>query len=101
MHVHVVGSTSIDAAFEIAKALSGPSDSLVLSVQALRGSARRFILVTANRPESLGGPLRNLLIAVKEMVSENEDLNIVLDGPSHPNVAPWFARFLGRSPISV
>jgi UDP-N-acetylglucosamine 2-epimerase (non-hydrolysing) len=96
--IHVVGNTSIDAAFEIARTHPGPSDSLLLLVPALRDPARRFVLVTAHRRENFGVPLRNILAAVKEIASENTDLDVIWPVHPNPNVASMVHEIAGNTP---
>lgn len=42
-----------------------------------------MILVTAHRRENLGKPLRNIFRAIKEIVAQNRDAEIIF--PVHPN----------------
>lgn len=95
--VHVVGNTSIDAAFEIARSCPGPSTNLMLSVPALQDPKRRVILVTAHRRENIGTPLRNILTAVKEIAAEDAEHCVIWPVHPNPNVASMVREFAGRT----
>jgi len=45
----------------------------------------KFILVTAHRRENWGEPLKNIVLALDEILKEFEDFYVVF--PVHPN--PW------------
>lgn len=85
-HVHVTGNTVIDALHHVAASL-GPGEP--------DASGRRTILVTAHRRENFGAPLERILLALRSLIEQRDDIQIVFPVHPNPNVAPVVQRMLG------
>jgi UDP-N-acetylglucosamine 2-epimerase (non-hydrolysing) len=77
--IFVTGNTVVDALFE---AVSLPFDPEGTPLERI-GLSRRVVLATAHRRENHGGPLRNLCGALRRLVAERPDVEVVF--PVHPN----------------
>ena len=76
----VTGNTVIDALLQTIKKDFRFNSPLL---NAIDYETRKVILVTAHRRENLGGPMRDIFSAVKEIIFENEDAKVIF--PVHPN----------------
>ena len=56
---------------------------------------KRIILVTAHRRESFGEPLKNICNAIKTLVKDNSNLEIICPVHMNPNVQRPVNKFLG------
>ena len=89
--ISVVGNTVIDAARwtqqQLETATSGESSALPAAVQSFlaKHSSQRVLLVTAHRRENWGTPIRNIAMAVGQLLFAHPDLVVVW--PLHPNPA--------------
>ena len=72
--IHVTGNTVIDALRITAARPVEPS---------VVPATRRFLLLTAHRRESQGGPLGEICAAVADLIRAHDDLSVVV--PVHPN----------------
>lgn len=81
-HVYVTGNTVIDA-FKVTVKEGYRYNNKQL--QEADFNNRKVILVTAHRRENLGVPLQNICNALKQLVQEQDDVQIVY--PVHPNPA--------------
>ncbi|MGK5683465.1 non-hydrolyzing UDP-N-acetylglucosamine 2-epimerase [Actinoplanes sp. URMC 104] len=81
--VLVTGNTVVDATLAVAARRLPYENPQVAAARA--GSTNRLVLVTAHRRESWGQPLDRILAAVRELVAQHPDIDVVL--PSHPNPA--------------
>lgn len=87
--IHVTGNTGIDALLQIAK--REPPCPVSLE------PGRKLILVTAHRRESHGEPLRAIFGALRELLEERGDIDLLV--PLHPAPAVQdAARVLGTHP---
>jgi len=77
--VIVTGNTVIDALLDVA---GRPYTFADPALEAL-GRSRRLILVTAHRRESFGAPLESICRAIRSIVAEHPDTEVVY--PVHPN----------------
>lgn len=57
--------------------------------------SKKYILLTAHRRENLGGPLENICNAVKRLVEENKDLNVIYPMHLNPKVRKTVNSILG------
>ena len=57
-----------------------------------------LILLTAHRRENLGEPMRNIFRAVKRIVSEHEDVQVVYPVHFNPAVRELANEILGNDP---
>jgi UDP-N-acetylglucosamine 2-epimerase (non-hydrolysing) len=78
--IHVTGNTVVDALLEVASVPHDPENRDLLEV--LDGG-RRLVLLTAHRRESFGKPLREVFSAVRELVDQNDQVELLY--PVHPN----------------
>jgi len=78
--IHVTGNTVVDALLEAVRVPHSPENQDLLEV--LKGG-RRLVLLTAHRRESFGEPLREVFSAVRELVDQNDEVELLY--PVHPN----------------
>ncbi|MGE5588675.1 MAG: non-hydrolyzing UDP-N-acetylglucosamine 2-epimerase [Clostridia bacterium] len=78
--VHVTGNTVIDALIDVAERPYEFRDPVLASIDFDR---RKVLLVTAHRRENLGGPMREICHAIKDIVDANPDVEVVF--PVHMN----------------
>lgn len=88
--IHVTGNTVIDAL----RMTAGRAD-LVLPIEP---PTERFVLVTAHRREHFGGPLEEIMTALRDLVERNGDLSVVFPVHPNPNVKPRVEAALGGHP---
>lgn len=81
-HVYVTGNTVIDA-FKVT--VQKGYKYCNRQLREVDFNNRKVILVTAHRRENLGIPLQNICNALKQLVQEQDDVQIVY--PVHPNPA--------------
>jgi len=81
--IHVTGNTGVDALLEVERMAKAPS-SPILQRLILPG-APPFLLLTAHRRESFGGGLERVFRAVRALVDESPELEVLF--PVHPNPA--------------
>ena len=58
----------------------------------------RLILLTAHRRENLGEPMRNMFRAIKRIVDEHEDVQVVYPVHLNPVVREIADEILGNDP---
>ena len=86
--VLLTGNTVVDALLHISEKVGDvPAD-----------SGRRLILVTAHRRESLGEPMRDLCLALLDIVRANSDVEIVYPVHLNPRVRETVFPLLGTEP---
>jgi UDP-N-acetylglucosamine 2-epimerase (non-hydrolysing) len=102
----VTGNTVVDAALECRKRLRQPSVKLrvlerlraclpACCGEGLSGRWRsRMVLVTGHRRENFGEPLRNLCLALADLLQQNPDLHIIYPVHMNPNVRDVVHRFV-------
>jgi UDP-N-acetylglucosamine 2-epimerase (non-hydrolysing) len=78
--VHVTGNTVVDALLDAAGLDHEPANP---DLQRVLASGRRLVLLTAHRRESFGDPIREAFSAVRQMVDEHDDVEVLY--PVHPN----------------
>ncbi|MDI7247446.1 MAG: UDP-N-acetylglucosamine 2-epimerase (non-hydrolyzing) [Bacillota bacterium] len=78
--VHVTGNTVIDALLDVAGRPYEFRDPVLASIDFER---RKVILVTAHRRENLGEPMREICLALRDIVNARSDVEIVF--PVHMN----------------
>lgn len=89
--IYVTGNTAIDALRTTVK------DTYNHDVLQKIGT-NRMILLTAHRRENLGEPMRNMFRAIKRLVSEHEDVQVVYPVHLNPVVREIAAEILGDNP---
>ncbi len=88
--VHVTGNTVIDALKQVV-ALQ-PEMGLELD------ASRRVVLMTAHRRENFGAPFEEICQAVRDVVEQRPDLQILYPVHPNPNVLETARRILGGHP---
>ncbi|MCA3214189.1 MAG: UDP-N-acetylglucosamine 2-epimerase (non-hydrolyzing) [Burkholderiales bacterium] len=73
--IHITGNTVIDSLLQVARTVP-PS-------QFPRDPRNRLVLVTAHRRESFGRPMREAMLAIRELADMHADLEFLY--PVHPN----------------
>lgn len=89
--IYITGNTAIDALHTTV------SDSYQHQVLA-KLSSDRLLLLTAHRRENLGEPMRNMFRAIKRLVNEHPDLQVVYPVHLNPVVRDLADEVLGNDP---
>lgn len=93
--IHVTGNTVIDALLGVGCRPHEFTDPMLASVDFER---RRVLLVTAHRRENLGEPMRQICLALRDLVDAYADVEIVFPVHMNPLVKTDVMDILGRSP---
>jgi UDP-N-acetylglucosamine 2-epimerase (non-hydrolysing) len=88
--IWVTGNTVIDALIWMRDKMTRPSRK---DLMALEG--KRFLLVTAHRRESWGEPMREIALALKDILSMDEDLMLLVPMHKNPDVRAVWREVLG------
>lgn len=89
-NITITGNTVIDALLETVKK-DFPIENLIPNVN----WDNRIILLTAHRRENLGEPLKNIFMAVKEIVTDFPDVEVVFPVHKNPKVGQLATEILG------
>ncbi|MDE7334095.1 MAG: UDP-N-acetylglucosamine 2-epimerase (non-hydrolyzing), partial [Lachnospiraceae bacterium] len=93
-NIFVTGNTVIDAfQYTVREQYQFKNDIL----RKIDFSSSKFILMTAHRRENLGEPLENICRAVKRLVEENSDVQLVYPVHLNPAVRDTVFSILGES----
>jgi len=90
-HIWVTGNTVIDALFKIKKLLNNP-DTKIRTEKRLSEIVpdnffnKKFILITMHRREKFGEELENILLMLKNLAKQYDDLNFIYPVHLNPNV---------------
>ena len=87
--VYVTGNTVIDALQMILR--QSPRLSFT-------PPSERFLLVTAHRRENWGEPMREIALALQDLVTAHSDLGVVIPAHPNPTVREPFREILGNHP---
>ncbi len=90
--IFITGNTVIDALFEVI------SDDYIFENPLLNNidyENKKVILLTSHRRENLGAPMENVFTAVKRVVLDNEDVEVVFPVHLNPKVREIANRILG------
>lgn len=90
-HIFITGNTAIDA---LKTTVRDEYDHEVLE----KLGTDRLLLLTAHRRENLGEPMRNIFRAVKRIVDENKDVQVVYPVHLNPVVREIAGEILGNDP---
>jgi UDP-N-acetylglucosamine 2-epimerase len=93
--IFITGNTVIDALQTTVKPDYVFKDE---TLKSLDFENTRVILVTAHRRENLGKPLENICTAIKEIVDENSDVQVVYPMHLNPAVRETATSILGNDP---
>jgi len=83
--VHVTGNTVVDALLAVRERIR-QRPVAVPGLAEERAAGKRIVLCTAHRRESFGGPLAEMLEAVRQIARENPDVLVVYPVHLNPNV---------------
>ena len=93
--VHVTGNTVVDAALEIAARGSSPPEAIAGGLP----PDARWVLVTTHRRESFGGPLREIVLAVRDLARQfGGRVHFVVPVHPNPNVSAAVRDVLAGEP---
>jgi len=81
--VHLTGNTVVDA---IRAVVRMPAPPLPAALVRLDPDRRRLIVVTSHRRESFGVPMRNVFLAVRDVLARHPDVVVVFPVHMNPNV---------------
>jgi UDP-N-acetylglucosamine 2-epimerase (non-hydrolysing) len=95
--VHVTGNTVVDALLAARDRL-GASGAPSAALRALAGESRPLVLMTAHRRESFGPGLRDVCLAVRDLVERNPELLVVFPVHLNPRVREPVEACLRASP---
>ncbi len=91
--IYVTGNTAVDAMrYTVNKEYKFDNPEL----QNVNFENKKAILVTAHRRENLGEPLENICMAIKQVVQENEDVEVVYPVHLNPIVQNTAKSILGN-----
>jgi UDP-N-acetylglucosamine 2-epimerase (non-hydrolysing) len=93
-NIIVTGNTAIDSLLMITKEQHHFVDSTLKEVTS---NGRKLILVTAHRRESFNQPLKEICIALKDLVQAYSDIEIVYSLHFNPNIREPVREILGNS----
>lgn len=89
--IHITGNTAIDALqTTVRETYSHPVLEQV--------GSDRMILLTAHRRENLGDPMRNIFRAIRRLIAEHEDVQVVYPVHMNPAVREVADEVLGQDP---
>ncbi len=94
--IHVTGNTVVDSLLRMS-ALGGEPANETLG-RILEDGGSRLILLTAHRRESFGEPLLRIFRAVRRLIDEHEDVQLLYPVHPNPNVVEPAQRLLGDHP---
>ncbi len=89
--IYITGNTAIDA---LKTTVTNTYKHEVLD----KLGSDRLVLLTAHRRENLGEPMRNMFRAIKRLVNEHEDVQVVYPVHLNPAVREVAAEVLGDDP---
>ncbi|MGE5583152.1 MAG: non-hydrolyzing UDP-N-acetylglucosamine 2-epimerase, partial [Bacillota bacterium] len=87
-NIFITGNTVIDALYYCLKTIP----------EVKSGGDQRLILVTAHRRESWGPPLKNIVCALKRIIKDNPEVNLLIPVHKNPAVRKVFYDELGSEP---
>ncbi|GHD67434.1 non-hydrolyzing UDP-N-acetylglucosamine 2-epimerase [Jeongeupia chitinilytica] len=85
--IHVTGNTVIDALLDVVQRCDEDAPSV--------GVGRRLVLVTSHRRENFGAPFREICQAVRALVENNSDIEVLYPVHPNPNVREVAYELLG------
>jgi len=94
--IHLVGNTVVDALLHVRSLVRQKYTPLEPAIRSLPRD-KKLVLVTTHRRENFGEPLRQILLALKDL-GEDGDKTIVLPVHLNPNVRSEVLGILGQAP---
>ena len=93
--IYITGNTAIDA---LKSTVSVSYEFENESLKRINFNNKRIITVTAHRRENLGQPLKNICLALKEIVQKYDDIEIIYPVHLNPQVQEPVKEILGELP---
>jgi UDP-N-acetylglucosamine 2-epimerase (non-hydrolysing) len=94
--IHVTGNTVVDSLLRMSARGGEPANETLGRI--LEDGSRRLILLTAHRRESFGEPLLRIFRAVRRLIDEHEDVQLLYPVHPNPNVVEPAQMVLGDHP---
>ena len=94
-HLYVTGTTVIDALQTTVKEDYTFTEELLNKIDYVN---QKVILVTTHRRENLGDPMRNVYEAIRDIIGEHEDVEVIFPMHRNPKVRSIVQEVLGDMP---
>lgn len=94
-HLYVTGNTVIDALQTTVKTDYTFKEELLNQIDYINN---KVILVTTHRRENLGDPMRNVYEAIRDIINEQEDVEVIFPMHRNPKVRSIVQEVLGDMP---
>lgn len=94
-HLYVTGNTVIDALQSTVKEDYKFNEELLNKIDYMN---QKVILVTTHRRENLGDPMRNVYEAIRDIIGEHEDVEVIFPMHRNPKVRSIVQEVLGDMP---
>lgn len=94
-HLYVTGNTVIDALQTTVKKDYTFTEELLNNIDYVN---QKVILVTTHRRENLGDPMRNVYEAIRDIISEYDDVEVIFPMHRNPKVRSIVQEVLGDMP---
>ena len=94
-HLYVTGNTVIDALQTTVKEDYTFTEELLNKIDYVN---QKVILVTTHRRENLGDPMRNVYEAIRDIIGEHEDVEVIFPMHRNPKVRSIVQEVLGDMP---
>jgi UDP-N-acetylglucosamine 2-epimerase (non-hydrolysing) len=91
--IHITGNTVIDALIHTVR---DDYEFTRPDLKAVDFAGKRIILVTSHRRENWGEPLKDICVAIKRIVEQNEDVEVVFSVHLNPLVQQTASDILGN-----
>jgi len=90
--IYISGNTVVDALLEV---VNKDYQFKNKKIQNLIDDNKRYILLTSHRRENLGKPMKNIFNSVKELLEDNEDIEVIFPVHLNPKVRQIVDEILG------
>jgi UDP-N-acetylglucosamine 2-epimerase (non-hydrolysing) len=97
-NVHVVGNTVIDALLRGLEIIKETKENIYKDFFKFLDPNKKTILVTAHRRESFGKPFEEMCMAIRGIVEQNHDVQIVYPVHLNPNIRQVTQKILDNCP---
>ena len=94
-HLYVTGNTVIDALQTTVKEDYTFTEELLNKIDYVN---QKVILVTTHRRENLGDPMRNVYEAIRDLIGEHEEVEVIFPMHRNPKVRSIVQEVLGDMP---
>jgi len=93
--IHVTGNTVVDALLQVVERSGGATRP---ELRKLLEAEQPFLLLTAHRRESFGAPIRRIFEAVRSLLDQEPELEVLYPVHPNPNVLEPARELLGAHP---